>query len=839
MEYQQYIQLADKALHYYNNNVDKEEEEDDTTLITGIRQTPTPKFGKMLGAKLGGQIINPIKPTLKEIPQEAKELAELVKISAVWDKLGKEEALKRLATTKKGYTIDPELSNADYITFITPQDKVIVAFRGTNPKGKIKRGIGKGALEPLQWINVATGTEQIYEQHKLSPLKNRLIEKYGINKIEKITGYSMGATKAHRLADELGVESTLFNPFLGKKFFASPMSPNVKHKIYRTTEDVATLQALFTQGKILPKNVNVDSIDPVITVKKDASKITKGLRGRDIYNALYNHNLEHFTQEGDRNNLTREINEKIQVKTQQFDIETAGLDKSSVEYKTRFNKFTTELQPDMRLLSQDLDLNLTPTTKFFKSLSKSNVVRALSGATGALAADSLINSIEQATGIEVDEHINSAISGGLGGVSQATTDKFLGFNKSLVRALPKAIAGGVVGAVAQEATAESIQTALEDAGASAEVAEITSQTIGGGVGGIATLATEQVGALIARQLAVRLGIRLTATAAVEAAAVSAGLTTASVLGGLATGGIAFLIGAAVSAGFAIYDVESRKNAPINDDEISFLNDVSPFLASGMEIDKVLEGIDDNLEKERLRRFIEDPEYQERIRIEGNRQSETQKQERLFGADLQTINRITDFVERTIPDYDNLTNKQRNEEFAKLSIDPQYGNFFSTLDHAIIWDETDEFNDPNAHSFFTPLVSVQHRARARERLINEIQNNPPSEVEPVSEAVEKPVEPPTEPIEIKLPTTSYQNYVLNTINLDPKIQELMAEGDAHGFNKRIREMYKQNQSQKDFEEVYVYGDSTMPQITPKGELVYQKYTDEAPTTQQAKQQITKQ
>jgi hypothetical protein len=291
-----------------------------------------------------------------------------------------------------------------------------------------------------------------------------------------------------------------------------------------------------------------------------------------------------------------------------------------------------------------------------------------------------------------------------------------------------------------------------------------------------------------------------------------------------------LVGAAISAGFAIYDVEKRKNAPINDDEISFLNDVSPFLASGMEIDKVLEGIDDNLEKERLRRFIEDPEYQERIRIEGNRQSETQKQKRLFGADLPTINRVTDFVQRTIPDYDNLTNKQRNEEFAKLSIDPQYANFFSTLDHAIIWDETDEFNDPNAHSFFTPLVSVQHRARARERLINEIQNNPPSEVVvPISEAVSEAVVP----AEIKLPTTSYQSYVLNTINLDPKIQELMASGDAHGFNKRIREIYKENQSQKDFEEVYVYGDATMPQITPKGQLVYQKYTDEAPTTQEAK------
>ena len=834
-EYESYLQLANKAQQYYTKNVGQDEEQDDTTLVTGIRQTPIGKFGQSLAPKLAKQIADPIRPTLKDIPDEAKELAELVKISSTWDKLGRDEALKRLATTKKGYTIDPVLSNSDYITVIKPNGKVVVAFRGTNPSGTIKTGFGKGIIEPLQWLNVGTGTEQIYDQHKLTPLKNSLIEKYGINNIEKITGYSMGATKAHRLADELGVESTLFNPFLGLRFFAAPMSPNVNHQIYRTTEDVATMQALFFQAKTLPRNVKVDSIDPVITVKKEAGRITKGLRGRDIYNALYNHNLEHFTQEGDRNNLTRQINEKIQLKKQQFDIETAGLDKSSPEYKTRFEKLTTELEPDMRLLSQDLELNLTPTTKFFKSLSKSNVIRSLAGVAGGVGADKIINAIESATGITIDEHINTAVSGGLGGVSQAVTDKFLGFHKSLVRALPKAVAGGVVGAVAQEATAESIQKALEDAGASAEVAEITSQTIGGGVGGVATLATEQVGALIARQLAIRLGIRLTATAAVEAAAATAGLTTASVLGGIATGGIAFLIGAAISAGFAIGDVESRKNARINDDEISFLNEVSPFLAGGMEIDKVLEGISDNLEKERLRRFIEDPEYQERIRIEGNRQSETEKQRRLFGASLATIARVEEFARTTIPNFDELTNKQRNEEFAKLSVDPQYAGFFSTFDHAPVWDENDEYNDPNEYSFFTPLATVQHRARATERLINEIRNNPP--VVPVADSTSEigvpAAEPVAEPVEIKLPTTSYQSYVLNTINLDPKIKKLMAEGDAHGFNKRIREMYKENQGQKDFEEVYVYGDATMPQITPKGELVYQKYTDEAPTTQQAK------
>ena len=172
MEYESYLHLANKAQQYYNNNVGQEEDED-TTLISGVRQGPA--FGKLLGAKIAKQFADPIKPTLNQIPQDAQELAELVKISSTWDKLGQDEALKRLATTKKGYTIDPELSNSDYITVIKPNGKVIVAFRGTNPTGTIKTGLGKGTIEPLQWLNVGTGTEQIYDQHKLTPLKNRLI----------------------------------------------------------------------------------------------------------------------------------------------------------------------------------------------------------------------------------------------------------------------------------------------------------------------------------------------------------------------------------------------------------------------------------------------------------------------------------------------------------------------------------------------------------------------------------------------------------------------------------------------------------------------------------------
>ena len=85
----------------------------------------------------------------------------------------------------------------------------------------------------------------------------------------------------------------------------------------------------------------------------------------------------------------------------------------------------------------------------------------------------------------------------------------------------------------------------------------------------------------------------------------------------------------------------------------------------------------------------------------------------------------------------------------------------------------------------------------------------------------------------MPTNTYQDAVLNTISLDPRVKKLIAAGDAHGINKRIREIYNERQNQNAFGEVIQYGSATMPQFNTKGEIVYQKYSDATPTTQQAK------
>ena len=107
---------------------------------------------------------------------------------------------------------------------------------------------------------------------------------------------------------------------VGKNFFSKPTHPNVKHKIYRTTEDIATAQG-FVRNKI-PSNVTVDSIDPVAVL----SEKTKGLKGiaEDVV-AL--HDLDHFVEEGNRNSEIRTAQEAMDARVEKYQQERAGLPK--------------------------------------------------------------------------------------------------------------------------------------------------------------------------------------------------------------------------------------------------------------------------------------------------------------------------------------------------------------------------------------------------------------------------------------------------------------------------------------------------------------------------------
>lgn len=70
-------------------------------------------------------------------------------------------------------------------------------------------------------------------------------------------------------------------------------------------------------------------------------------------------------------------------------------------------------------------------------------------------------------------------------------------------------------------------------------------------------------------------------------------------------------------------------------------------------------------------------------------------------------------------------------------------------------------------------------------------------------------------------------VMETIDTDQKAQELLNQGDIHGLNKRIREIFIQGQTAT-FKGVSEYGDRDMPQFANDGSLVYQNLQDTPPT-----------
>ena len=333
-------------------------------------------FSASSGVKIAGAFSNPLQASMKGLTPRMKEMAEMIKVSTIFHKEGLESAKKRLRQFNKGYLLDTELTTDAYAVIQKPNGKVIVSFRGTDPHAKIQSGLGKGRAEPLMWLPIQAGKEDIFDQHKLAPIKEALLAKYRPDQIEHITGYSMGATKAHRLGDMMGKDTHLFNPFIGKKFFDTPNTPNTKHQIVRTTEDLASSLRVF-KNKRMPKNVKVDSIDPINTVKMAAKNIhSRAKTDLQSFNLLDNHNLEHFTADGDRSSLLRDINEQIDIRVNKFEEETRGLSKNSNEFRQRKEQMIEDLRPTMALAGQETEIT-TSRSKMFNSLKPSSVITAL------------------------------------------------------------------------------------------------------------------------------------------------------------------------------------------------------------------------------------------------------------------------------------------------------------------------------------------------------------------------------------------------------------------------------------------------------------------------------
>mgnify|MGYP003624807580 FL=1 len=153
--------------------------------------------------------------------------------------------------------IDRDLSSTDSIVIRKPNGKVEIAYRGTQLTGK-------PSLEDLYTdANVALGTDRTTAQFERANAQLKAaIEKYGLANIDHLTGYSLGGTKALTLGQANNIESTTFNPFIGKRLARGINTTDAQHKIIRTTTDAASV-GLMVSADRNHANWDIHSIRPL------------------------------------------------------------------------------------------------------------------------------------------------------------------------------------------------------------------------------------------------------------------------------------------------------------------------------------------------------------------------------------------------------------------------------------------------------------------------------------------------------------------------------------------------------------------------------------------------
>ena len=421
---------------------------------------------KFTGTALGQALSKPHLPTIDKLPDMVKQRAELVKVSNVINKKGMSAGIRRMEKVSPGFTLDPQLSTTEYVVAINnTTGKVEIAFRGTEFGGKIKSGFGQGLPEPIMWANILLkGNEgRVYDQHNLESIIEKITSKYPVEQIEHISGYSMGATKAHRMADMLGKDTTLLNPFIGKNMLSTPNSPNSIHNIYRTTEDVASAQAMIRAKT--PDNFRVNNIDPIAVITEKTPYVKRG--------AISHHALEHFTQEGDRINEVNEANKVINERVEQFQRETQGV--TPEQRTTLQNEMMLELEPELKTISNEIKKFKT-STKYTRGIIR-GAGALIAGGIGYVASEKILSEL----GVD-NEYAVAGLAGATAGYAgEKAFQQLAGI--TAIGNIRSAVLSGGLSTVAQVGTADLLNKALLDAGVNRDTAGIISESAGGAVGG--------------------------------------------------------------------------------------------------------------------------------------------------------------------------------------------------------------------------------------------------------------------------------------------------------------------------------------------------------------------
>ena len=469
----------------------------------GDMLTPTPQPLK--------KYKDPLKPTISEMPRMAKERAELVKTSSIFQQQGVEAAQKRMTLMSPDFELMVEASTRDYIVARNKTNgKLEVAFRGTDPVAKIQSGFGKGLPEPFMWGNILIGGREgkIFDQHNLEQILEDLRNhNVNVSDIEHISGYSMGATKAHRLGDMIGKETTLLNPMLGENFFNKPINPRTKHEIYRVTEDIASTQGILRPGKKMPTNVTINSINPIGVLKEKSKGLVGSLEG-----VVALHDLDHFVGEGNRRGDLLEATETMDTRVETYQQERVG--KTKEEQRDLQAQMLKDLAPHLQVIAQDAKRHNASTVVMRNVINVGKIAtgkgaKKLAGAAGGMiiqkgldrssnflvkeigkeargalvsaAASAATDAALESVGIN-DPYVKSTTAGAAGGLANEGARVLLTSAPATLLNFRNAALSGGTSAIVQVGSQQGLYAAMRAVGIDEDTSSIVSESLSGGLG---------------------------------------------------------------------------------------------------------------------------------------------------------------------------------------------------------------------------------------------------------------------------------------------------------------------------------------------------------------------
>ena len=685
------------------------------------------------------------------------------------------------------FTIDQALSTEHGLVFVNKKtNEIRVAYRGTQNLADWETNIKQ-----------ATGLEE--RSGTIKSIDNQIKKiklKYG-KLPDLLSGHSKGGGSSIITGEKFGIPTHTQDPAIPATLIKKLIkgTSTTSHTIVRTPTDWVSSQAPLVQA--LGNNVEVISIRP-----------DKGLGLLESHNLNVKTGIDYKSRGTTKfNNELKDkafINERINAKQNLNDIaEELGYDKNSDMYKELERQYTEVASTpahEREIISKEAGYSVEPRTGLVSSARRValrtalNTTERITGAVGQAVSNvgQLKNTAKSAgigllvsyglheaglepMGIESQEIQGALLSFESGSISETALASVITkhINPSLLRtAFARGGGQALFGFAAGEVADAGITTFLDSVGIDETVSEDIGGLIGGGVSGGAFVAAPALGSLAynaSLQTAIRGG---TALGVENIASVLGRIGLSSIRG--ATGGVAGIIGGTV-LGLGIAGSELLYNQ---------LNPPPPT------IELALKPNENN----------------------GNLAIDT-----IIGTDPQVVSILTNFNNTAKYDTDSVNVLQlmvqnRVNEMNLWGGEYDYRVNFEVQPYNTSITSTGEKNYMTGNFDYktTTRAIAQRENLSRNDELDRIRQKQGFDLPPLS-----------------------NDYVLNIIRQDEKVKAALEAGDAYTANKHIRQIYiDRAETDHHFGEVIEYKDTTMPQITNKGEIVYHNM-DSTPPAEQLK------